>query len=58
MRSTAVSAGLHTVGFSRPSRIACAASSEPLPTRFTLMEGCSFWNAAAAASTHSFFSVL
>jgi hypothetical protein len=52
-----VSAGLHTVGLSTPSRIACAESSEPLAISLTVISGCAFWNSATLASIQSFFSV-
>src|SRR6185295_1210521 len=51
------SAGLHRVGLSVPSRIAWAASSEPLATSLTLTDGLSRSNQPTASSSHSFFSV-
>ncbi len=55
---TSESAGLHSAGFSVPSRSACIASSDPLPASCTSTSGRSRAKAAVAASSQSFFSVL
>src|ERR1043165_1534759 len=55
--ATRESAGLQRTGLSEPSRMALAASSEPLPMSLTRTFGLALWNSAMAASSQSFFSV-